>query len=132
MRDERLEAVVRPFRGQALDPHYLAFFECFNQELFFEAHEVLEMLWLPERGRPKAAFYKGLIQLAGAFVHLQKNRPEPAVALLRLARQNLEGYPAFYDGLEVDRVRQLIVDWLHHLETGGNPQRPAPRLELRP
>ena len=95
-----------------LDPRYLAFFQCFNDEHFFEAHEVLEPLWLEERGRPKAAFYKGLIQLAGAFVHLQKHfqhplhakhskRLAPAVRLFRLAETNLAKFGRRHHGLDV-------------------------------
>src|SRR5262245_54404203 len=95
-------------QGQSFDPHYLGFFDCFNQQRFFEAHEVLEQLWLPERGRPKGLFYKGLIQLAGAFVHVQKDRFGPATALLRLANENLKAYGPVYDGLEVTAVRELI------------------------
>ncbi len=130
-RDQRIETVVEAFRGQELDPHYLAFFQCFNQEQFFEAHEVLETLWLKERGRPKAAFYKGLIQLAGAFVHLQKNRTKPAAALFRLAEQNLGSYPPFYDGLKVDQVRQLSAECRRRLETNLGPPECLPKLRLQ-
>ena len=82
----------------------VSYFECFNQQRFFEAHEVLEALWLPQRQGPNGSFYKGLIQLAGAFVHLQKNRLGPAVALFELARANLQKYPAIHEGLAVDGV----------------------------
>ena len=68
--------------------NYLGYFELFNAQLFYEAHDVLEELWLPIRREPQGDFYKGLIQLAGAFVHLQKNRLRPAAALFKLARTN--------------------------------------------
>ena len=77
----KITAIVDEFQGQDLDAHYLGYFACFNRQLFFEAHEVLEQIWLPQRHGPNGAFYKGLIQLAGAFVHLQKNRSGPAAAL---------------------------------------------------
>jgi predicted metal-dependent hydrolase len=94
-----------------LDRHYVGFFECFNRQLFFEAHEVLEELWLTERGQPKDLFYKGLIQLAGAFVHVQKARRGPAVALLNLAKGNLEKFPGVYEQLSVSEVLELICSW---------------------
>ena len=50
------------------DRHYHGFFECFNRGEFYEAHDVLEQLWLADKEGPKGKFYKGLIQLAGAFV----------------------------------------------------------------
>ncbi len=116
-------------RMQNYDPHYLSYFECFNEQRFFEAHEVLEALWLPQRQGPNGSFYKGLIQLAGAFVHLQKNRLGPAVALFKLAQGNLRQYPATHEGLAVNDVLNLIEDWLHKSRPvdpvpleGGSPE----------
>src|SRR5262249_26033089 len=77
----RIAAMIENLRGNALDAHYLGYFECFNQQLFYEAHDVLEELWLGHRGQANDLFFKGLIQLAGAFVHLQKGRLQPAGAL---------------------------------------------------
>ena len=65
----KISTRIESFRGYELAAHYLGYFECFNRQLFFEAHEVLEELWLAQRDGPKGAFYKGLIQLAGAFVY---------------------------------------------------------------
>ena len=89
--------MIQDLQGGELDPHYAGFFECFNQQLFYEAHDVLEELWLPRRREPDGLFYKGLIQLAGAFVHLQKDRLSPAAALFRLARQTDGGRRALPD-----------------------------------
>jgi hypothetical protein len=119
------------------DPRYLGYFECFNRRQFFEAHEVLEALWLPQRQSANGAFYKGLIQLAGAFVHWQKHRPGPALSLLNLARVNLRRYPAHHDGLNVSRVLGFIEGWLRDLPApapAGCPPLPAtlPRLEVEP
>jgi len=131
----RVEKLIEDCRGRDLDAHYLAYFECFNQGLFYEAHDVLEQLWLPERGRASGAFYQGLIQLAGAFVHLQKNRTKPAVSLLRLASTNLEKYPSTHKHLDLRDVRALIDGWLEKLESCGFADNPlmagdAPRLSL--
>ena len=124
-------------RGRDLDPHYLGYFVCFNRQLFFEAHDVLEELWLAQRAGPNHSFYKGLIQLAGAFVHLQKNRLRPAAALFKLAGANLGKYPAIHEKLEVEKVLDLIQTWLERLETARyetNPLGPgnAPELVLQP
>ena len=53
-------------------PYYRAFFRCWNEQRYYEAHDVLEQLWL-NTDSPDADFFKGLIQAAGAFVHLQKS-----------------------------------------------------------
>jgi hypothetical protein len=112
----KIAAVLQSVQGEQFDPHYLGYFECFNRQLFFEAHEVLEELWLPQRGKERGLFYQGLIQLAGAFVHLQKNRLGPAASLFKLARENLNQYPAAYEGLDVAGVQKMISQWLARLD----------------
>lgn len=126
---------IASFQGQALDAHYLGYFDCFNDQLFYEAHDVLEELWLADRHGPNGDFFKGLIQLAGAFVHLQKDRLRPSAALFKLARANLRKYPSSHEQLEVSTVLRLIEVWLGWLEAGEfqtNPlrQQLAPRLKL--
>ena len=121
--------------GKAWDAHYLGFFDCFNQGLYYEAHDVLEELWLPSRKGALDHFYKGLIQLAGAFVHFQKERMRPAGALLRLARANLEEYPKDHEGIQVSAILELIELWLGRLDARvgqENPfrQAPPPQLDL--
>ena len=111
-KNKEVKAIIEAFKGRELDPHYLGYFDCFNRGLYFEAHEVLEKIWLPERGQADDRFYKGLIQLAGAFVHVQKQRPGPAAALLRLARDNLSHYPQVHHRLALREVNCLIECWL--------------------
>ena len=116
----KIAALIASQQGGAFDAHYLGYFECFNQQLFFEAHDVLEELWLAQ-GKTGAnyAFYKGLIQLAGAFVHLQKQRLRPSVALFNLAEANLRQYPARHESFDVAGTLGLIADWRRRIETEG-------------
>jgi len=104
---------------------YRAYFYFFNRQQFYEAHDILESLWLNERQGPDNNFYKALIQLAGAFVHLQKQRVAPANALFKLSRSYLMQYPATHQSLDVGNVLKLIDEWLQRLETSPNS------LELR-
>jgi predicted metal-dependent hydrolase len=55
----RIAAHDRVLPGQELDAHYAGYFDCFNRQLFYEAHEVLEELWLKDKYGPNGAFYKG-------------------------------------------------------------------------
>jgi predicted metal-dependent hydrolase len=87
--------------------HYTGFFRCFNAQLYYEAHDVLEEIWLPIRGQAHARFYQGLIQMAGGFVHLQKERLGPAARLFALALANFEGYPARHAGIDLDAIREI-------------------------
>jgi predicted metal-dependent hydrolase len=121
--------------------HYAGFFHCFNAQLYYEAHDVLEEIWLPVRKTPESKFYKGLIQMAGGFVHLQKQRLGPAARLFALALANFEPYPARHDGIDLEAIRDLcrkhrqaIIDsgetlnpWTSELA----PQLALPRAEFR-
>src|SRR5450631_3036445 len=73
----RLVAGLPAGGESSLDPRYLGYFTCFNAGQYYEAHDLLEDLWLEHRSNPESAFYKGLIQFAGAFVHLKKQHGSP-------------------------------------------------------
>lgn len=138
------EPVEGPLK--ALDPRYLGYFTCFNSARYYEAHDVLEDLWLSEPGAD-SAFFKGLIQFAGAFVHLQKQlaRPEhpkdgrrlaPAARLFALAERNLAPFAPRHLGLDVSAI--IALGSAHAAEIVAshftlNPWHPdrAPQLTLR-
>ena len=131
----------------ALDPCYEGYFRCFNERRYYEAHDVLEHLWL-QTSDANHAFYKGLIQLAGAFVHLQKQhlrpghskdgrRARPAARLFALAARNLEPYRPVHLFLNVDAVWDLCTRTAREIEARDfkvNPWTPAsaPQLDLLP
>lgn len=138
----RIAERIAGFSGREWDPHYLGYFDCFNRQEFYEAHDVLEELWLAG-GKTAAnySFHKGLIQLAGAFVHLQKDRPGPAVALFNLADANLRKYPESHHGIDLKEVLGLIEDWRNRvgrepgapnpLRSGSRPRLALPAVESR-
>jgi hypothetical protein len=113
-KSDRITALVREHSGgagPAPDPHYAGYFTCFNAARYYEAHDVLEHLWL-RCDDGNALFYKGLIQIAGAFVHLQKQflhpahpkhgrRLRPAARLFRLGVKNLAPFAPRHLGLDV-------------------------------
>jgi predicted metal-dependent hydrolase len=127
--------MVEAYAGQAHAPHYVGYFDLFNRGLFYEAHDVLEALWLPRRKEPAGNFYKGLIQLAGAFVHLQKSRLKPAASLFKLADGNLRKYGEVHEGLALRPVQGLIEAYAAVLEKSDYQTNPLtslgkPRLTL--
>jgi predicted metal-dependent hydrolase len=129
----------------AKHPCYRAFFQCWNEKRYYEAHDVLEQLWLRTRS-PDADYFKGLIQAAGAFVHLQKRfeyplhakhsrRLSPAVRLFRLAESNLSRFAPRHHGLDVAALCHLLracADRIVASDYKTNPWSPetAPRLKL--
>jgi hypothetical protein len=114
-----------------VDARFAAYFALFNAGRFYDAHDALEALWLPVRRGPEGAFFKGLIQLAGAFVHLQKIRPGPAAALLRLADANLARFPGRPHGLDTAALRARLAGWQARLagpDAAAALLDPPPRL----
>lgn len=144
----RVRELVSGCRHPVWDARYAGYFACFNAQLYYEAHDVLEDLWL-EEGRHGAnhAFYKGLIQAAGAFVHMKLHRAEPhhrvhgqrlapAARLLALAIRHTAPYGPRHQDLDLAALHTLCRGTIARLEAGAfavNPWSPEapPRLELR-
>jgi hypothetical protein len=106
---------------------------------------VLEQLWLKTESSD-ADFFKGLIQAAGAFVHLKKRfeypshtkhsrRLPPAVRLFQLAEKNLSSFVPRHHGLDVAALCKLLrayADQIVASDYKANPWSPenAPKLQL--
>lgn len=132
--------------GIAAHPYYRAFFRCWNEQRYYEAHDVLEQVWLGNTITPEdAQYFKGLIQAAGAFVHLQKHyehpthpkhgkRLGPAVRLFRLAEKNLAPFGSERHELQLDQFREMLGRYRTAIdaEHGTNPWNPdsAPKITL--
>lgn len=87
------------------------FIRLFNKQKFFEAHEVLEILWRSEKQKSSSDirtqnFYQGLIQIAAALVHVQKKNPEGAQRLFRSASEYLQNIPPNTFGVQTARLIQ--------------------------
>lgn len=76
------------------------FLELFNRHEFWDSHEVLEGPWRETGSR----FYHGLILLASAFVHVQRDNTHGIAAQLRKAERALAPYAPCYLGLDVDAL----------------------------
>lgn len=150
---ERISQFVRDLEGDdaeftgevAKHPFYRAYFRCWNDQRYYEAHDVLEHLWL-NRDSDDDNFFKGLIQAAGAFVHLQKNfehpkhakhgrRLRPAVRLFELAEKNLAPFGPRHHALDVAALLELLRGTREKIVASDfktNPWSPqsAPKLEL--
>ena len=129
----------------AQHPCYRGFFRCWNEQRYYEAHDVLEHLWLKTTSGD-ADYFKGLIQAAGGFVHLQKQfehpshpkhgrRLGPAARLFHLAEKNLSEFRPTRHGFDVAGLVALLqrnADAIVRSEFTRNPWSPesAPLLSL--
>ncbi len=81
--------------------------QLFNEERYWEAHEVLEGLWLIAKGEEKQLL-QGWILTAAALVHAQKNEPAVADRMLQEALKRLQNPLASYYGLDVRRFLREV------------------------
>lgn len=82
---------------------YLRYIDLFNEGEYFDAHEVLEDLWVIEVGRTKT-FYKGLIQVAVAICHWERGNRPGTERLWHSGRAYLATAPTIYEGLDVGQL----------------------------
>lgn len=86
--------------------------ELFNQQKFFECHEVIERIWLEAKGSERN-FLKSLIQAAAAFHHVQNKNISGAKGLFRTSLGYLRVYESENFGID---IRKLISNLEQHLE----------------
>jgi thioredoxin-like negative regulator of GroEL len=82
----------------------------YEEERFWEVHESLEQLWKKAEGSEKRLL-QGLILIAAANVHLQKNRREAADRIFRRALPLLES--DHYRGINISALRRQLSEADH-------------------
>jgi len=99
---------------------------------WFEAHEVLELLWRPLPKGPDRHFVQGLIQLAVALEHWRRGNPRGARGQWDKARGHLAGLPDVYARVHLAALMgDFEVYWssvgLDRPPDGTEPRPPVPR-----
>ncbi len=80
----------------------------FNNERFWESHEAFEGVWKKCFGREKE-LVQGIILIAVAFAHAQKDEPDIGIGMLGRALEKLGRSPSTYHSIDVDRIRDKTV-----------------------
>ena len=91
--------------------------ELFNEERYWESHEALEVAWRKASGAGKEVL-QGIILLAAALVHLQKNETAVALGVLGRAKSKLSGQNSEYFGINIKVLEEKISRML----TAGRPE----------
>jgi len=103
-------------------PNGLALFQrgirLFNDQKFFECHEVLEEVWTPARG-PERLFLQALIHFAVGFYHEQRNNREGAERQLRKGLKKITGYLPSFEGVDTAALRFEVERRLETICLGG-------------
>jgi hypothetical protein len=77
----------------------------FNEQRFWEVHEVLEGLWKERQGDEKR-LVQGLILMAAALVHAQKNEMAVLWSMMKEALARLKDQPPVYYGWDIAKFRE--------------------------
>jgi predicted metal-dependent hydrolase len=87
----------------------------FNQERYWESHEALESAWKMADGDEKEIL-QGLILVAAALVHWQKNEKEVTLSVLKRARDKLAAHETEYSGIDLRSLTDKIEKMLEATE----------------
>ena len=102
--------------------------QCYKNKEFLLAHEHWEEVWL-KCAEPEKTFLQALIQITAAFHHFQRNNFIGAASLLRAALRRLDAFPAIFEGVEVEDLRESLRAWLRSLDQEDvMPRPPIPHI----
>ena len=100
-------------------PQYLEGLHLFNEQHFFECHDILEELWSDVVGDERR-FYQGLIQVAVSLFHFGNGNLGGARKLYHSSRGYLEDYPSPYMSLDLDKLLNDLQACFQELLDAGN------------
>jgi hypothetical protein len=83
----------------------------FNYERFWECHEVLEGIWKKSNGNEKELI-NGIILVAAAFVHYQKDENEICLSILGRALEKIGNATGKYHKIDVDGLRNKVSNMI--------------------
>ena len=118
--------------NQKYDASYLKALDLYRQGRHWDAHEALEDAWRAEEDPIRKLFYHGIIQLAAAFHHLEKENMHGVKTLIRKSKDKLEKCPPFYLGIDVSSVLREIESCQREAEVVERGDRKAFGWKLKP
>jgi predicted metal-dependent hydrolase len=98
--DELLESCQKPLSSLALQG-----LDLFNKGDYFEAHERLEAAWNEELS-PGRELYRAVLQVAVAYLQIQRQNYTGALKMFLRLRQWIEPLPDECRGVDVDTLRK--------------------------
>ena len=124
--DDRL---TREYSDRASStPRLLRGVELFNSGLYWEAHEVWEEEWTPDRRGPDSGFYKGLIQVAAGCLHYTRRNRRGAVNKWRSGADYLRPYLPAPRGIAVEPLVRAVDGYLAAMQARDWPDLQMPTI----
>jgi hypothetical protein len=83
----------------------------FNNERFWECHEILEGVWKSCDGDEKF-LVQGLILVAAALVHYQKDEDSICISIFNRALEKLENSNGQYYNIDIDKIKKTVNEMI--------------------
>jgi uncharacterized protein len=83
----------------------------FNEEKYWNAHEVLEQVWKRSSGKEKDLL-NGLILIAAAFVHDEKDEKDICLSILERAMKKFQDSEGYYYNVDIDEIKSQVQNIL--------------------
>ena len=100
--------------------------ELFNTGHYWEAHEVWERDWTPDRKGPDAGFYKGLIQIAAGCLHYTRHNRRGAINKWRSGADYLRPYLPTHRGVRLSPLVSTVDRYLEAMDGHAWPDLTLP------
>ena len=84
----------------------------FNNERFWECHEILESVWKNCDGNEKL-LVQGLILVAAGLVHYQKDEDSVCISIFNRALEKLENSNGLYHDIDIDNIKQTVTEMIN-------------------
>ena len=81
----------------------------FDDERFWECHEILEGVW-KKTFEGEKDLVQGIILVAAALVHYQKNEDSICLSIMKRAMEKLSNAEGMYYGIDIDRFRKTVAE----------------------
>src|SRR6266699_6499356 len=102
--------------------------DLFNSGRYWDAHEVWERDWTPDRKAPDAGFYKGLIQVAAGCLHYTRHNRRGAVNKWRTGADYLRPYVPRHHGVVLEPRVRAVDGYLEALSRADWPELDMPQI----
>ncbi len=83
--------------------------QLFNDERYWEAHEALEYVWKNATGTEKEIL-NGIILVAAAFVHDEKDEQDICISILQRAKKKLDQTSDKYYEIDITQIVEMLSD----------------------
>src|SRR5579885_594817 len=83
----------------------------FNDERYWECHEVLESVWKKTHEGEKD-LVQGIILVAAALVHYQKYENDICISILNRSMEKFTRASGLYHGIDVDKFRKSVMNMI--------------------